>query len=87
MMLLIATKSPFIKALPELTNNANMLLTQDAVIAATLPLPSGEFGKIYALDDDLSARGLTVLAENNIEVIDYQQFVKLTLDHQPIVSW
>ena len=87
MMLLIATQSPFVKALPQQTNGASIILTQDAVLAATVALSGTDFNKIYALSDDLVARGLSALVGDNIEVVDYQQFVQLTLDHHPIVSW
>ena len=63
-----------------------MVLTQDAVIAATLTSTTKN-QKIYALKDDLVARGLSDQLVAGIEVIDYQQFVQLTLSHQPIVSW
>ena len=87
MMLLIATQSPFVKALPRQTNGATIILTQDAVFAVTQPLTNPDFGKVYALKDDITARGLAKLVSDNIEVIDYQQFVQLTLSHHPIVSW
>ena len=87
MMLLIATQSPFIKALPQQTNGASIILTQDAVIAATQVLAGTDFNRVYALSDDLTARGLSALVSDGIEVIDYRQFVQLTLCHHPIVSW
>ncbi len=87
MMLLIATQSPFVKALPLHTNGASIILTQDAVIAVSQGLSNADFDKVYALSDDITARGLNELVGDNIEVIDYQQFVQLTLSHHPIVSW
>jgi len=87
MMLLILTKSPFIKALPGPIEHASIILTQDAVIAATLPLSLTDYHKIYALADDVSARGLTNQVNDTIEIISYAQFVALTLTHQPLVNW
>jgi len=87
MMLLILTQSPFVKALPPPSKHSTIILTQDAVIAASIPLTQSGYGKIYALADDLMARGLTAQLIEGIEVINYQQFVELTLTHNPIVSW
>jgi tRNA 2-thiouridine synthesizing protein B len=84
-MLLILTSSPFVKPLPQ-TSEVTMVLTQDAVIAATLTSTT-KYQSVYALKDDLVARGLGDQLVAGIEVIDYQQFVQLTLSHQPIVSW
>jgi len=87
MMLLILTHSPFVKTLPPPSEHHSIILTQDAVIAASIPLSQPSYRKIYALADDLVARGLTAQLIEGIEVISYQQFVELTLTHHPIVSW
>ena len=87
MMLLILTQSPFVKALPPPNEHSTIILTQDAVIAASIPLPQPGYSKIYALADDVTARGLTTQLIEGIEIINYQQFVELTLTHHPIVSW
>ena len=44
--------------------------------------------KMYVLEPDLKARGLdnTTLI-NNIEVIDYQGFVKLAVENEKIQNW
>ncbi|NRA84617.1 MAG: sulfurtransferase complex subunit TusB [Gammaproteobacteria bacterium] len=87
MMLLIATKSPFAKALPLPNKQSTLLLTQDAVLATNIAQLTLGFGQVYALADDVSARGLTADVALHIELIDYHKFVQLTLKHQPIVSW
>ncbi len=88
-MLIIATKSPFIKALPQSDTGATLLLSQDSVIAVTATLQAEHFVKVYALESDLAARGLTKTAQQNpmIEIINLQQFVQLTINHHPIMNW
>ena len=85
-MLLIATKSPFVKQLPTAPTNSVLLLTQDSVIAVNQPFDLTVFTHVYALQSDLEARGLMV-TNSDIEVIDIAKFVKLTENHQPIVNW
>ena len=85
-MLLIASQSPFVKALPTTLTNSDLLLTQDGVIAITQQLDFSVFNNVYALSTDVQARGLTT-NNDNIEMIDMAQFVKLTENHQPIVNW
>ena len=85
-MLLIASQSPFVKALPTTPTNSDLLLTQDGVIAITQQLDFSVFNNVYALSNDVQARGLTT-KNHNIEMIDMAQFVKLTENHQPIVNW
>ncbi|CDL83447.1 sulfurtransferase complex subunit TusB [Xenorhabdus szentirmaii] len=43
--------------------------------------------KIYALQEDLNARGLGVRISNSIQVIDYKGFVGLTVKHQQNFAW
>lgn len=62
-----------------------ILLMQDAVIAATLPHWPAQFTQpIYALKDDLVARGLLSKAPAPIQIIDYQGFVELTLKYDKV---
>lgn len=88
-MLIVATQSPFIKPLPQANTKASLLLTQDAVIASTLTLASEHFSHIYALDNDLIARGLLEKAKNNqnIEIINLSDFVQLTINNHPMMNW
>lgn len=86
-MLFIITQSPFVKTLPPAAGKQTIVLTQDAVITATLPLVTESYDVIYALADDLKARGLMSNITANITVINYQQFVELTLNNHPIVTW
>ena len=76
------------------TNNSAILLIEDGVYAATLaggnnnPLTEAISGlHIFALQEDLQARGLTELLLPNIKTVDYQGFVGLTIQYQSIQSW
>lgn len=42
---------------------------------------------IYALEPDLAARGLLKKVIPAIQVINYAEFVELTIKHYPIQSW
>lgn len=71
-----------------------ILLIEDAVIAAlnntafTTEITSTlETKKIYALKDDLIARGVLDKVISKIKIIDYAEFVDLTVQHYPIQSW
>jgi len=89
MMLIIATQSPFINALPLTTTNASLVLTQDSVIGVTTAIDSQHFINVFALESDLIARGLLLTAQNNadITIIDLAQFVQLTVSSHPIMNW
>ena len=44
--------------------------------------------KIYVLGPDLKARGLDKSSLiSNIEIIDYKEFVKLTVENNKIQNW
>ncbi|MGV8836730.1 sulfurtransferase complex subunit TusB [Cellvibrio sp.] len=43
--------------------------------------------KVFALINDIKARGLEEKLAPNIELIDYNTFVQLTLDHRCVQSW
>ncbi|WP_435273801.1 sulfurtransferase complex subunit TusB [Psychrobium sp. nBUS_13] len=86
-MLIIATQSPFSKALPPVQQGAALILTQDAVIAVTLPDVLAGCSAVYALKSDIEARGLIDHSSPNIQVIDLAEFVKLTAKHKPLVNW
>ncbi|MCG7531782.1 sulfurtransferase complex subunit TusB [Psychrobium sp. MM17-31] len=89
-MLVIATKSPFTKALPPASDKLSLVLTQDAVIAATAATTKSalnEYRAVYALESDITARGLSDHISSYIQVIELSDFVKLTANHQPLVNW
>lgn len=43
--------------------------------------------KVYALINDLKARGLEDKLPSHIEPIDYDTFVQLTIEHRCVQSW
>ena len=69
-----------------------LLLIEDGVLAGltdsaplecllTSPLP------VYALQEDIDARGLSVRFSDKIQRISYTGFVKLTIEHQQHFAW
>ncbi|MBC8944014.1 MULTISPECIES: sulfurtransferase complex subunit TusB [Xenorhabdus] len=42
---------------------------------------------IYALQDDLEARGLVKQVSDRVQVVNYNGFVSLTVKHQQSFSW
>lgn len=42
---------------------------------------------VFALKNDLEARGLLERVSPNIKLIDYDGFVDLTIQHTPIQTW
>ncbi len=70
-----------------------ILLLQDGVYGAVTQ--SHEFisiiemlpSRVYLLEDDVLARGLTPYLHPNVRVIDYQQFVDLTVKHTKQITW
>lgn len=43
--------------------------------------------KIFAIEADLRSRGITQAICSNITLINYEQFVNLTVSHYPIQNW
>lgn len=93
-MLHLIQKSPFqTSCLSECLNIAKpddqFLLMQDGVYAIQKSNFTNAFENIFALSDDLTARGLELNTEivRNITVIDYEQFVALTLNTDKAFSW
>lgn len=72
-----------------LTPGDGILLMQDAVIAATQPQWQQPLSghPCYALKEDLEARGLISRVNAPIEVIDYDRFVRLTLEFEKVQAW
>ena len=99
-MLHTVNKSPFEKnnlesCLRLAKNGSAILLIEDGVYAALLETSvsdqvasrTGDF-KFYALGPDLAARGLIEKPIiDGIEIIDYEGFVDLTIEHDAVNSW
>lgn len=92
-MLHIVNQSPFTSnslesCLRVAQSNDVILLIEDAVLAvgwAELAKPN-KF-TIYALKSDIEARGLSDKVIAKIKLIDYAEFVELTVQHHPIQTW
>ncbi len=77
-----------------ITTNSAILLIEDGVYAATKAGGNNNSlfqhtsnVKIFALKEDLQARGLTEFLLPNIELVNYSGFVQLTSHYQKIHSW
>jgi len=70
------------------TGNA-VLLLREAVHLLLQPLPVELTRlKIYALEEDLVARGLPItMISDQVELIDYARFVELTIEYNTSTSW
>jgi tRNA 2-thiouridine synthesizing protein B len=72
-----------------------ILLLEDGVFGATPSAPEADElqiliqrgVKVFALINDVKARGLEEKLAQNIKLIDYNTFVQLTLDHRCVQSW
>ena len=71
-----------------------LLLIEDGVYVLCKPLSElfadGQVPpdlQVFALADDLAARGISDRIPPLVTVIDYRQFVALTLHHERVVSW
>lgn len=69
-----------------------LLLMQDGVVAAVdgnrfLESLRNAPIKVYVLNEDLIARGLTGQISNDIIRIDYTDFVRLTVKHTSQLAW
>ena len=101
-MLIVLNKSPWAENLGfilEATKKVKvkgekvaLMHIQDAVIAATLSeyctrLTDNDV-EVYALKADCEARGLLEKVSSKAKIINYRQWVKLTMnEHDKIVSW
>ena len=66
---------------------ATLLLLEDGVYAALTPrgIPAGA---VYALAEDLAARGLSAAdLAPGIAALDMKGFVALTVAHSPVIAW
>lgn len=75
-----------------ITPNSVILLLQDGVNAAIknsdafLQLARTNC-PIFALKADLEARGLTAFIADEVQIIDYAEFVTLTAKYYPQIAW
>ncbi|MFQ3236102.1 MAG: tRNA 2-thiouridine synthesizing protein B [Paraglaciecola sp.] len=94
MILHIVSTSPFAsKTLTQCINRMakqdGLLFIQDGVYALTdrsLHTQLATVDKLYALEDDIQARGLTN-SIHSAQIIDYEAFVALTLAFNSTLSW
>ena len=96
-MLHIVNKSPFannsIKSCINIIDSASaILLIEDGVIAATKNKLSiidsiASQGRVYALKNDIEARGISSKIATDIKLINYVGFVDLVVKHGTTVSW
>ncbi len=79
--------------LRSLTPGALILLLQDGVYAATADsealakITSSEAGHCYALHGDVAARGLLERVDAAVTLIDYDEFVRLSVECHALQSW
>lgn len=75
------------EALPYIAEHDALLLIEDAVVLATDETKQLDGMQHYALEEDLIARGLNKKAKSGWKLVDYPQFVELTLQYDKSVSW
>ena len=69
--------------------NSNIVLYQDAVylLHSLSNISKIDNLKVYAVDDDLKARGINIITDNpTINLINYKKFVDLTISHNKIIT-
>ena len=99
-MLHTVNKSPFEKnsletCLRLAEDNSSILLIEDGVYGAlkntsfeSSIINAQKMNKFYVLGPDLKARGLDESSLiSNIDIIDYKDFVKLTVENDKIQNW
>lgn len=95
-MLYTLSRSPsqcdFATLLHLMVKNDDLLLLQDGVLAGledsvSLGLLVSVTASVYALQDDLLARGLMGFFSHNITIIGYNDFVELTEKHRSQIAW
>ena len=75
------------QALPFITEYDGILLIEDAVVLSTSNSDSSHCLKQYVLEEDLIARGLKDNTDNHWKLVDYPQFVELTLAFDKSITW
>ena len=98
-MLHIVNKSPFqtstlVTCLRMAQPGNALLLIEDGIYAATVGSATEEriraccaTLKVYALQPDMDARGVTAKVIDGVTLVDYGGFVDLTLEHSTSHSW
>lgn len=97
-MLHTVNKSSFernsLQSCVELIDDSSVvLLIEDGVISAAnhknAPLLAqlAEQGRVYALKEDVEARGLAPKIADKIKLVDYGGFVDLVVEHGTAVAW
>ncbi len=98
-MLHTVNKSPFEKdsmtsCLRLSADGSSILLIEDAIYAALDGTSVSDSvkeamksKKIYALQEDINARGVQGKVMDGIEQVDYAGFVKLVTEHDKVQSW
>ena len=99
-MIHTVNKSPFEKnsletCLRLAEDNSSILLIEDGVYGAlknttieSSIINAQKTNKFFVLGPDLKARGLDKTSLiSNIEIIDYKEFVKLTVENDKIQNW
>lgn len=75
---------------PLLSRNDALLFLEDGVIYASrsdlLTNLEGKH-KLFALKEDVTARGLQNKISANVELISIRKFVQLCCDHDKVVNW
>ena len=85
-----ATSRVYQQALSGMAPEDRLLLIEDGVQGALPHLVryyEGLEGRLYALKEDLEARGLLGRCEESVHVIDVDGFVTLTEEAERTVSW
>lgn len=90
MVLHLVQRSPFQhSALADCLNlcakDDGILLMEDGVLAQNHGLLQNQTHNVFALKDDLDARGLT--ASDHIKVCTYSEFVALCTQYSKVISW
>lgn len=74
-------------------DNSVILLIEDGVISAAAHSQTSMLtklatqGRVYALQNDIEARGIASKVADNIKLVDYEGFVDLVVEHGTSVSW
>lgn len=92
MILHTVNKSPFGNhclqdCLNVCTDNDTVLLLEDGVYGINFPALSNSPFRVYALQADIAARGLTDSIPETVTVIDDATFVTLCTEYSKVVSW
>ncbi len=65
----------------------SLLLIQDGVYFGIYIKELSQYKNIYALEQDVIARGLINSYPKNITLINYEQFVNLVIEHEKNITY